>query len=497
MKITDSHDSPATKKNENLFLPSRITRYPLRFTYKYLTVIFFIVLLIFYDNLSASTTSDKLLEQAKDLIISGSTQEAIKKIKESLKMDSKNPYAYFLLGNAYYGQGDYEESINNYKNAITLKSDYGEACYNLGTIYYNKKDINNSIKYLEKAKNSFKNQKISEKYEKTLKKLIEISGGNNLASYRAELKQYQTYGFGPVPTPTVTPTPAPTFTPTCTPEPTCTPTITPTPTPVGIFLKTLPVINVKNITPPKSQPFTLTIDRKDFRGLLVKEGEIVFAGVLDLFSYINYDGYYEPPSRNIIIEGEIIPKDWLRIDNKNNLYISLIDFCKYFNFSYTLNNLNGEYTINIRTTYQESALHDFLSLSKSKPSKKLEKSNPAISVGGKNDGGTFRMFDDYFRLNLSDRTEYRLDLSRKEVFRDKTLSGNCKLFEQMRQEFSEPYVVKYSEYSFATFVTVTTCRTFIITFYDSTKATIRIKSIFTTFEEMEKKPQNTNQPVWN
>ena len=323
---------------------------------------------------------------------------------------------------------------------------------------------------------------MADKYEKTLKKLIEISPKDRLNKYKEELKKFQTCGLGPTPTPTLTPTP------TVTPAPTLTPTITPTPAPVGIPLKALPFIKgIKNIIPDSSkQSIKLTVNLQDFKGNLIKEDKNYFASAIDLFSCINYDGYYHPASKNMVVEGEIIPGEYFRIDKNNKLYISLGEFAGFKNFTYKVTDANRDVVITILTNYAETAMADFsfcISNVSSNPNVKKLASN--VYTNGQFTKGSFQIINNYGRIKLEDGTKYSLSITSAKVFREEIFLCDYKISEVIIEE-TEEKILKRGKIQSLIRIYYYTYRSFEIVFYDPLKGSVKLRTEFKIMEKNQK-----------
>lgn len=448
------------------------------------TLILLILILIYsiiYNNLWATSgeKADNLLEEAKNLIVSGNISEAIIRINQAIELNPFSSYAYFMLGNAYYAGKEYGRAIEHFKTAIKYNSDYGEAYYNLGRAYCHQNDKENGKKYLNKAKELFAVQNLPDKYEKCLKLLIEISSGESLNSYKEELEKFKNHGLPPTPTPTITPVPTSTCPPTITPSPTLTPTITPTPVPVGIKITDVTTFKgIKKIAFKPDDSITVIIDDRPFESAIIKEEDSVYTGVLDLFYYTGYEVYYDLLSENIIVEGEILPREFFRVDDKRKLYISLEEFCNYKQFTYIFNENYSRKEIKIYTKYQKAGSDDFLYyIIEGNNNPDIVKERPVVYVNGITDGGTFHIFDSYFRLNLADGSEYYFQIKPQTVYSGENYSSDYKLLEFIRQEL-KPVSVS----GLYTTVDVFTYRNFAITFYDPRKGTIRITILYTIYE---------------
>ena len=66
---------------------------------------------------------NKDLEEIKQLLITGETDEAISLLIDFIDKNPSSDEAFFLLGNAYRKKENWELALNNYRQAIDLNPD--------------------------------------------------------------------------------------------------------------------------------------------------------------------------------------------------------------------------------------------------------------------------------------------------------------------------------------------------------------------------------------
>jgi len=222
----------------------------------------------------------------------------------------------------------------------------------------------------------------------------------------------------------------------------------------------------------------MIIDEVDFQGVIIVEGEDFFVSVQDLFFYLYYDGYYDSVSNNIIIEGQVIPLEFFRTDSNRNLYISMGKFCQMKEFTCLLKKTYQEVIIKIITNYQKTATDDFIFyIQQPASNSKIKKFTPSVFVNGSQNGGDFKLESNYYKITLSDGTEYRLYIKPDKVYMGEEFLCNYKIFEAARPKNN--ILEDYGSYKI---VDAYTDRNFEITFYDPLRGGIRIELLFEVYE---------------
>lgn len=60
------------------------------------------------------------INEIKELIDSGSTSDAIRKLDNLLEIDPTNDYLYYLRGNAFRKESNWRKALDNYLEAIAI-----------------------------------------------------------------------------------------------------------------------------------------------------------------------------------------------------------------------------------------------------------------------------------------------------------------------------------------------------------------------------------------
>lgn len=66
-------------------------------------------------------------------------------MKDAVKSDDENYYAYFILGNYYSDNNRLSDAIISYNNCISIKNDYSNAYFNLGNAHFNSGNLDAAI----------------------------------------------------------------------------------------------------------------------------------------------------------------------------------------------------------------------------------------------------------------------------------------------------------------------------------------------------------------
>lgn len=87
------------------------------FTYV-LVFLFFIILTIIILYFLSVYILPKKIEEIRAMIDAGQTKLAIRKLTELLEKDDRNPYAHFLIAEAYYAEGNTQYAILEYRQVL-------------------------------------------------------------------------------------------------------------------------------------------------------------------------------------------------------------------------------------------------------------------------------------------------------------------------------------------------------------------------------------------
>ncbi len=95
--------------------------------------------------ISCINKMDKVKElklEANKSIYNNQNDDAKINLEKALKINTKDPEIYYLLGNVYFNEKKYDEAIQYYTKAIEIDSTYAQAYTSRGKIYrmYNKRD---------------------------------------------------------------------------------------------------------------------------------------------------------------------------------------------------------------------------------------------------------------------------------------------------------------------------------------------------------------------
>jgi tetratricopeptide (TPR) repeat protein len=85
------------------------------------------------------------VEEIAEIIHEGSYDEALVLLREVLKQDPKNPYAYHLLGIALYELGQIEAARDAYRATLAIAPDHLGARVHLSHVYRELGDTKNAI----------------------------------------------------------------------------------------------------------------------------------------------------------------------------------------------------------------------------------------------------------------------------------------------------------------------------------------------------------------
>ncbi|HCM29497.1 MAG TPA: tetratricopeptide repeat protein [Bacteroidales bacterium] len=108
----------------------------------YRSCIFIIFTLIIIGCTNKMDKVKELKIEANNNIYNKQNDVAKKNLEKAIKINTKDPEIYYLLGNVYFNEKNYDEAIKYYTKAIELDSTYAQAYTSRGKIYrmYNKRD---------------------------------------------------------------------------------------------------------------------------------------------------------------------------------------------------------------------------------------------------------------------------------------------------------------------------------------------------------------------
>ncbi|HXK91728.1 MAG TPA: tetratricopeptide repeat protein [Bacteroidales bacterium] len=108
----------------------------------YRSCIFIIFTLIIIGCTNKMDKVKELKIEANNNIYNKQNDVAKKNLEKALKINTKDPEIYYLLGNVYFNEKNYDEAIKYYTEAIEIDSTYAQAYTSRGKIYriYNKRD---------------------------------------------------------------------------------------------------------------------------------------------------------------------------------------------------------------------------------------------------------------------------------------------------------------------------------------------------------------------
>ncbi len=285
-------------------------------TYIYLLIII-IALNYITINIFASEDIEAFLQKAIDLTNQGSYDGAITVLQKAIGKNKTSFTAYFLMGNAYQYKKDYYGAIKNYKKSIQLNPELGLAYYGIARCYYYLSQTDLSINWLEKAKTIFYTQNQMKKYKSILTTLINLSEGDRKKQYEHELNEYKlSIEKNAMPTPLIAST-------------------------VNIIrdVKSLQGISLVN-----EYPYPLSIEDKPFNGNITFDdtSKKLYVPAEDFLKKLGLNSYYDYSTGKFIVNKEILPDDFLRLDQYQTLYISVIDSLNFLHISYIFNDVIGK-----------------------------------------------------------------------------------------------------------------------------------------------------------
>ena len=105
----------------------------------------------FNEGVSLSLVAGKLVEQGRDAEVKNIYDQAIKKFKETLVIDSSYHAAYSAIGFSSYEIRNYDEAIIYFEKAILVQPDFALNYQFLGLSQINKGNIEEGEKNINKA----------------------------------------------------------------------------------------------------------------------------------------------------------------------------------------------------------------------------------------------------------------------------------------------------------------------------------------------------------
>ncbi|MEQ8225688.1 MAG: tetratricopeptide repeat protein [Candidatus Eremiobacterota bacterium] len=286
---------------------------------KYIYLLITVIMLI-YININIFASEDNIevfLQEAIVLTNQGSYDGAITILQKAISKNRNSFTAYFLMGNAYQYKKNYYESIKHYKKSIQLNPELGLAYYGIARCYYYLSQIDLSICWLEKAKTIFYKQNQMKKYNSILNTLINLSEGERKKQYEKELNDYK-LSIEKI----VTPTP--------------------------LMSRTVTVItdvtSLHGISLVNEYPYPLSIEDKPFDGDITFDdtSKKLYVPAEEFLKKLGLNSYYDYSRGKFIVNREILPGEFLRLDQYQTLYLSVIDSLNFLHISYIFNDVIGK-----------------------------------------------------------------------------------------------------------------------------------------------------------
>jgi len=146
-------------------------------------ILIYFVVIIFMTitgTIVKSAESDKLLDQAVELIKIDKLDWALELVREVIRKDPSNPRSYLYAGIIYFKKHEYGIAVKQYQLAISFKENYGVAHYNLGLTYEKTGKSKEAYASFIRARDLYKVQNNQKDYEDALKKIktLEEAGVN-------------------------------------------------------------------------------------------------------------------------------------------------------------------------------------------------------------------------------------------------------------------------------------------------------------------------------
>jgi len=102
-----------------------------------------------HDESAASVTSR--IRQALCLWKAGNVTEAVRTLREALRIDPESAEAHFQLGVVLCAQGEYDEAEMRFTQALSIDRDHTDARVHLGLCFAARKDTREALKHLQQA----------------------------------------------------------------------------------------------------------------------------------------------------------------------------------------------------------------------------------------------------------------------------------------------------------------------------------------------------------
>ena len=172
-----------------------------------------------------------------------------------------------------------------------------------------------SIKWLDRAKSIYYKNNNAKKYQKVLEQLINLSEGEAHYAYKEELKTFLSSG-----------------------------TLLSTPTPAEPVPTVLPDFSIVSGNEMKAEPpYPLTINDEPFKEKLIFDDKLkkLYVPALEFLRDIGFRGQYDFYKGDFLANDKVIPRDFLRMDKYQTVYVSVIDALEFLRISYVYSEVLG------------------------------------------------------------------------------------------------------------------------------------------------------------
>ncbi len=284
------------------------------------TYIYLLIILLALSSITIFASEDNIeifLQEAIVLTNQGSYDGAITILQKAISKNKNSFTAYFLMGNAYQYKKNYYKAIKHYKKSIQLNSKLGLAHYGIARCYYYLSQIDLSISWLEKAKTIFYNQNQMKKYNSILNTLINLSEGDRKKQYEKELNEYKlSLEKTSIPTPLMTSN-------------------------VTVIAD---VTHLHGVSLVNEYPYPLSIEDKAFDGKIIFDdtSKKLYVPAEEFLKKLGLNSYYDYSTGKFIVNRDILPDEFLRLDKYQTLYLSVIDSLNFLHISYIFNDVIGK-----------------------------------------------------------------------------------------------------------------------------------------------------------
>ena len=117
------------------------------------------------------------------------SKKQIHYLKHAIKLDNKNPEAFYQMGNVYFEKGMYETAVDYYRQALTKDDVYFDAYYALGSTLYKLQQYDESYQVFKKSLNiELDDIKV---YEYLVKNAIQLRKFDEAKSYAQRVVSMQ------------------------------------------------------------------------------------------------------------------------------------------------------------------------------------------------------------------------------------------------------------------------------------------------------------------